>query len=244
MQTILIPPAAPVPGASTRFDSGPFPRRGPWPALAVAGAHILALWALLQSEDLRESVREMAPVVVRLVAAERPAPVPAPLPAPPRVAQPLAPLLAPPVLPTMPMPVADPAPVAPARPDPVPLAPAAPAIPRAAPVADPQATVIPVTPPPAARRQLPSAALRYLVEPPVELPRASRRAGEQGTVWLRVVVSAQGLPLQVSVQRSSGHARLDEQALWAMRQARFQPYTEDGRALEVEAVAVIEYLLD
>ncbi|MBX3635791.1 MAG: energy transducer TonB [Rubrivivax sp.] len=212
--------------------------------MAVAGAHILALWALLQSEGVRDVVREMAPVVVRLVAAERPAPAPPALPAPPRVVPPSAPLLAPPVLPSMPMPFADPAPVAAAQPDLVPLAPAAPATPPAESVADLQAAATPAPPPPTARRPLASTALRYLVEPPVELPRASRRAGEQGTVWLRVVVSAQGLPLQVSVQRSSGHARLDEQALWAMRQARFQPYTEGGRALEVEAVAVIEYLLD
>ena len=45
---------------------------------------------------------------------------------------------------------------------------------------------------------------------------------------------AQGLPLQVALSRSSGYSRLDEQALWAMRQARFRPYTEDGRAIEID----------
>ena len=45
----------------------------------------------------------------------------------------------------------------------------------------------------------------------------------------------------VSLHRSSGHARLDEQALWAMRQARFKPYAEDGRALEVEVIAPVAY---
>jgi protein TonB len=96
----------------------------------------------------------------------------------------------------------------------------------------------------APRRQVAGSAVRYLTLPPVEVPRASRRAGEHGTVWLRVVVDAAGLPVQVSVQRSSGHARLDEQALWAMRQARFKPHTEDGRAVEVEVVAPIEYPAD
>jgi len=76
------------------------------------------------------------------------------------------------------------------------------------------------------------------------VPRASRRAGESGTVWLRVVVDRRGQPALVQVQRSSGHARLDEQALWAMRQARFQPHTEDGTPIEVEVIAPIEYLLD
>jgi protein TonB len=86
--------------------------------------------------------------------------------------------------------------------------------------------------------------VRYVTLPPVEVPRASRRAGEHGTVWLRVVVDVAGQPAQVSVQRSSGFARLDEQALWAMRQARFKPHTEDGRAVEVEVIAPIEYPAD
>lgn len=84
----------------------------------------------------------------------------------------------------------------------------------------------------------------YRVEPPVEVPRASRRAGESGVVWLRVVVDVHGRPAQVQVQRSSGHSRLDEQALWAMRQARFQPQTEDGQPIELEVTAPIEYTLE
>ena len=100
-----------------------------------------------------------------------------------------------------------------------------------------------VAPPVPPRKLLATTAVRYLVEPPAEVPRASRRAGEHGVVTLRVVVSTLGVPLQVSVLRSSGHPRLDEQALWAMRQARFQPYTEDGRAFEVEVIAPIEYPL-
>ena len=78
----------------------------------------------------------------------------------------------------------------------------------------------------------------------MEVPRASRRAGESGVVWLRVVVDTRGLPKLVQVQRSSGHARLDEQALFAMRQARFKPHTENGTPIEVEVIAPIEYLLD
>jgi protein TonB len=84
-------------------------------------------------------------------------------------------------------------------------------------------------------------AVQYRILPPVELPRASRRAGESGTVWLRVRVDVTGAPAAVSLHQSSGHARLDEQALWAMRQARFKPYAEDGRALEVEVIAPVEY---
>ena len=53
-----------------------------------------------------------------------------------------------------------------------------------------------------------------------------------------------GTPAQVQLQRSSGHARLDEQALWAMRQARFKPHTENGIPIELEGTAPIEYALE
>lgn len=138
-----------------------------------------------------------------------------------------------------------------ATPSAPPAAPAAVA-PAAAPPAPPQVTLpapaAPVqsatAPQVQARRQLPTSAVRYLAPPPAEVPRASRRAGESGTVWLKVVVSPQGLPVQVSLHRSSGFARLDEQALWAMRQARFKPSLEDGNAVEVEVLAPIEYPAD
>ncbi|MDP3084279.1 MAG: energy transducer TonB, partial [Rubrivivax sp.] len=83
-----------------------------------------------------------------------------------------------------------------------------------------------------------------LALPPVELPRASRRAGEAGTVWLRVRVGVGGLPTQITLHRSSGHERLDEQALWAMRQARFRPQTENGLPIEWQVIAPIEYPLE
>jgi protein TonB len=127
---------------------------------------------------------------------------------------------------------------------PPPPEPVAVAVNVAAPPAAP-APPAPASPPPAPppRKLLSGSAVQYLVEPPVEVPRLSRRAGEHGTVWLRVVVDVRGLPAQVLLQRSSGYARLDEQALWAMRQARFRPHTEDGKPIEVEVAAPIEYPL-
>ena len=206
----------------------------------VALAHVLGMWALLQVDSVRQAVREVAPMMVDMVAPPTPdQPPPPPPPAAPRI-QP-APALStqapqPALLaaPTPQAPAADTftAPALPATPAPeavaVPLPPAPPAPPAPA-------------PPPAPRKVIAASAVRYLLEPPVEVPRASRRAGEHGVVWLRVVVGVQGLPLQVSVSRSSGHSRLDEQALWAMRQARFRPHTEDGRAIEVEVTAPVEY---
>ena len=73
---------------------------------------------------------------------------------------------------------------------------------------------------------------------------ASRRLGESGTAVLRVLVGTDGRPKQITLHRSSGHQRLDEQALQAMRRAQFEPYTENGTALEGEVLAPLEYAID
>lgn len=203
----------------------------------IAALHLLGGWALLQVPAVRQAVLDAAPMMVDLLAPPAPPETPPPPPPPPRVVVP---------------PLAQPAPVL--------AAPSAQALPaevftvpppspvEAPPVADAAPVVAPAPPappaPPPARKRVDATAVSYLVQPPVEVPRASRRAGESGTVWLRVVVDRRGMPALVQVQRSSGHARLDEQALWAMRQARFQPHTEGGSPIEVEVVAPIEYLLD
>lgn len=86
--------------------------------------------------------------------------------------------------------------------------------------------------------------MAYLVPPPIEVPLASRRLGEQGTVHLRVRVGTDGLPKTVTVQRSSGFARLDDQAVWAMKRARFQPQTDNGIAIEWIVIAPLQYDID
>lgn len=211
--------------------------------LGVSLVHLAGAWTLLQVDAVRAAARDMAPLIVDLVAPPAPPTPPAPPPAAPpppptpRVASP------PPPVPLVAAPPA-PAPVPEALPTPGPTPEPAPVPPVAPPAPIPQ-VVVPTSPPPAPPRKVVAAtAVDYLRLPPVEVPRLSRRAGESGTVWLRVVVDVRGLPLQVSVQRSSGHARLDEQALWAMRQARFKPPTESGRPVELEVTAPIEYTLE
>ncbi len=54
-------------------------------------------------------------------------------------------------------------------------------------------------------------------------PAASRRAGEEGSVILRIFVDPTGRPQQVLVDRSSGHSRLDDAAMKAVKRWRFQP---------------------
>lgn len=196
-----------------------------------------AVWGLLQVDSVRAAVREMAPMMVDLVAPNALSSPQSP-PAPQRTPQHVQPAPQPPLLAApAAQPLATEAFTAPApSPLPTPVAVAELAVPPA-----PPAAPSPPAPAPLPRKVISATAVRYLVVPPFEVPRAARRAGEHGVVWLRVVVSPQGEPLQVRLQRTSGYARLDEQALWAMRQARFQPHTEDGRAIEVEVTAPVEY---
>ena len=63
-------------------------------------------------------------------------------------------------------------------------------------------------------------------------------------MWLRVVVDVRGHPAAVGVQRSSGYARLDENALAAMRQARFRPYTENGVPMPFRVVMPLVFELE
>lgn len=75
---------------------------------------------------------------------------------------------------------------------------------------------------------LPSADAAYLHNPPPVYPRMSRRLGEQGTVVLHVLISAQGLPERVELRTSSGFARLDQSALDAVPRWRFVPGQRQG----------------
>jgi protein TonB len=54
-------------------------------------------------------------------------------------------------------------------------------------------------------------------------PPASRRAGEQGTVMLRVLVDERGRPGDISVLKSSGFPKLDQAALDGVRKWTFKP---------------------
>ncbi|MEJ6006219.1 energy transducer TonB [Paucibacter sp. AS339] len=95
--------------------------------------------------------------------------------------------------------------------------------------------------PPAAPKQIAPGAVRYLQEPKLTVPLQSRRLGETGVAHLRIVVDAQGLLKEVSLKKSSGFARLDQQALQDIRSARFMPYVENGRAIEWETTALLSY---
>lgn len=98
--------------------------------------------------------------------------------------------------------------------------------------------------PPPAPRLLPPSAVQYLEPPVPEYPRASRLAGEAGRVLVRVFIDEGGRPRQVHVAQSSGHARLDDAALAAVRGARFKPATENGQALAGHALIPLTFDLE
>jgi periplasmic protein TonB len=75
-------------------------------------------------------------------------------------------------------------------------------------------------------------------------PEIARRRGEEGRVMLRVSVSVDGTPLDVEVSGSSGHSSLDAAALSAVRQWRFIPATQAGRALPALAEVPIRFHLN
>lgn len=209
----------------------------------VAGAHLLGLWGLMQVGAVRDALHEIAPRIIAFASVDepKPPPPPTPPPAPPKQQRTPAPQR------TVTLPT--PAPPPPARLVTAPEQSAAPAVVEA-PAAPPPPPVVVAAPAPPAPlpappqpKLIPSSAITYLVRPPIELPLASRRAGESGTAQLRVRVGTDGVPRQVTLQKSSGYTRLDEQAVWAMRQARFAPQTEQGVAIEWIVIQALQYEL-
>ena len=62
-------------------------------------------------------------------------------------------------------------------------------------------------------------------------PPASRRAGEEGTVKLRILVDERGMPRDVQLAQGSGFARLDQAAMDAVRKWRFAAATNGSQAV-------------
>jgi periplasmic protein TonB len=73
---------------------------------------------------------------------------------------------------------------------------------------------------------------KVLYDPDPEYSEEARKAKYQGTVVLWLVVSPDGHPQQIKVQRSLGMG-LDEKAVEAVRQWRFEPAKKDGQAVPV-----------
>jgi protein TonB len=226
---------------------------GEWPASTTARAsgglialiaHVAIVCAWLLYPAAQRIAAQMPPVQVSVIDAPRPLP-PEPVALPQAQPQrpPPAPMLAVPEVPEVHVPRVDPAPaitVQPIVPEPTPaprvVEPIVPAASAAVAAAPPPAPAAPPT--------ISISQVRYLRAPEPAYPLGSRRAHEEGRVEIRVLVDALGAPAQASVLRSSGHERLDEAALAAVRAARFKPYTENGIARPFWVVVPLVFEID
>jgi protein TonB len=85
--------------------------------------------------------------------------------------------------------------------------------------------------------------VRYLepIQPPY--PRRARTMGWEGTVVLRVVVSADGTVADVAVHKTSGHPLLDQAAVTAARGKRFAPEKDGGFTRSSVAEVPVRFVL-
>jgi protein TonB len=94
-------------------------------------------------------------------------------------------------------------------------------------------------------KPLTGAHLEYQNAPPPSYPHDAVREGLMGTVLLRVLVDIDGKPLDVQIERSSGHRSLD---LAARRQVlarwKFRPAMQDGQAVQAIGLVPVEFALN
>ena len=105
-------------------------------------------------------------------------------------------------------------------------------------VADPG----PVAPPAGPVETAPSA-LGYRSMKQVPYPVIAKRQRLEGTVLLRVLVGADGVPQRIDVERSSGHSVLDRAAREAVMTWRFEPGTRNGQPFAAYGLVPIAFRL-
>ncbi len=138
-----------------------------------------------------------------------------------------------------------------AKPQPRPLATEAPPLSAAEPVAPPSPPA-PVIEAPAAPTPRPAGPVTFGTElsvacserTPPRYPPMSRRLGEEGKVVLRVELDEQGVVAAARVSSGSGHARLDEAALAAVKTWRCAPARRDGQPVRAVALQPFKFVLE
>lgn len=84
----------------------------------------------------------------------------------------------------------------------------------------------------------------YLNNPRPAYPLAARRRGDQGTVLIRVLVTAEGFAASVGLEKTSGFPSLDEAALTAVKSWRFVPARQGTQAIESPYVVPIVFKVE
>lgn len=87
----------------------------------------------------------------------------------------------------------------------------------------------------------PSFHANYLSNPKPPYPPASLALGEQGIVYLRVLVSPAGVPEKIELHKSSGFARLDAVAQSTVQRWRFVPAKRGDEAVAGSVVVPVNF---
>jgi protein TonB len=90
----------------------------------------------------------------------------------------------------------------------------------------------------------PSFNAAYLRNPAPPYPPVARRSGEQGIVTLRVLVTPEGLPGRVQLEKTSGSIHLDNAAMEAVKGWRFTPARRGSEAVEGWVLVPIVFRLE
>lgn len=86
--------------------------------------------------------------------------------------------------------------------------------------------------------------LEYARAPSPPYPREALIDGLQGTVLLQVLVDVDGRPLQVDVQKSSGHRKLDDAARrFVLKHWTFRPAMKNGQPVQAIGIVPIAFNL-
>ena len=81
-------------------------------------------------------------------------------------------------------------------------------------------------------------------QPPLQYPQDAKVRGVKNTVWVRVMLDAQGKVLRKALMFSSGYRVLDRAAIDAADNVRMMPAMQDGIAVPGQSVLVFTYQLD
>jgi len=83
----------------------------------------------------------------------------------------------------------------------------------------------------------------YLNNPAPAYPPMSRRAGEQGRVVLKVLVSESGVAERVQLETGSGYEKLDQAAIEAVKKWSFIPAKRSNQAVSAYVLVPVKFTL-
>lgn len=212
----------------------------------VIALHVAGMAWLTQQQTTPPQLKEVAPMMVSLVSNPVPEPEVVPLVEPPPVVKPVKK----PVVKQKPVvketPLPEPVVQQPVMTEPV-SAPETPPV-EDAPVVEAKAPVVAeapkVEPQPEPQVEPPKFGAAYLHNPAPNYPPSSRRAGEQGRVLLRVLVSTNGNAETVELENSSGFEKLDDAAIKAVKKWRFIPAKRSNETISAYVLVPVKFSLE